>query len=83
MDKIEKFAIITAEHPIFGSINIKISREIPLREIIRNLFDALGYNLKSIKGGFYAKAEVAEVLIYPTDTLKDRNIYDGDILHIL
>ena len=79
---IEKYAIITlAFNDSPTGTDIRVSREITVREIIHNFFDACGYDRKSISG-YYAKAEIARVLLFPTDTLKDKHIYDGDILRV-
>ena len=82
MDTLDSYAIITARHEAIGEIDILASREIPVREIIRNLFDALSCEKKDLRG-YYAKAERAQVLLAPGDTLKSKGVYDGDILRIL
>ena len=82
MAEIEKYAILTAQHASFGVLDIRVSRDITLKEIISGLFDALACNKKMLKG-YYAKADVAQVLLGPDDTLRNKGIYDGDILRIL
>ncbi|MCL1791000.1 MAG: hypothetical protein FWG40_06535 [Peptococcaceae bacterium] len=82
MNEIEKLAILTVRHQLFDEIDIRVSRDIPLKEIIRNLFDALSLDKGSLKG-YNAKTEVSNILMGPNDTLRDRGVYDGDILHIL
>ncbi|MCL1851540.1 MAG: hypothetical protein FWF88_00705 [Peptococcaceae bacterium] len=82
MNEVEKHAILTIRHDSFGEIDIRVSRDIPLKEIIFNLFDALSRDKKILKG-YNAKAEVSQILLGPGDTLRDKGIYDGDILRIL
>jgi len=82
MEHTTKYAIITAKHHTFGAIDIRVSRDMPVKEIIRNLFDALSRDKTTLQG-YYAKGEVTRTLLMPTDTLRDKNIYDGEILRIL
>jgi uncharacterized ubiquitin-like protein YukD len=82
LSEIENYAILTAQHESFGTLDIRVSRDIPVKEIILGLFDALSRG-KKVPKGCYAKADVAQVLLSPTDTLRSQNIYDGDILRIL
>lgn len=83
MSETDKYAILTAVHETFGQIDIRVSREITIKEIIHNLFEALDLDQQSIKGAYHAKTGISQVLLNPTDTLEYRNICDGEILRIL
>ena len=82
MEQTDKYAYITVTNKAFGDLDIMVSRDIPAKELIRNLYNALGADKSSINA-YYAKAERAKVLLTPTDTLRDKGIYDGDTLRIL
>lgn len=82
MNEIEKYTILTARHESFGEIDIRVSRDIPLKEMIRSLFNALSQDKDALQG-YNAKAEISHILLGPNDTLRDKGIYDGEILRIL
>jgi len=76
------FAIITVRNEAFGQLDILVSRDITLKEIIHNLFVALNCDQEPLNG-YYAKTNRQKILLDPNDTLRDRQVFDGDILTIL
>lgn len=82
MEDFEQYAFVTVEHSAIGRIDIKVSREIPMKLLIDRLFTAVGADQSKING-YYIKALNAKVLLSPSDSLIRRCIYDGEILRIL
>jgi uncharacterized ubiquitin-like protein YukD len=85
MDALRQFAIITVKNKAFGPtghLDIRISRDVPVKEVIRNLFDALSCDKKTLNG-YYAKSDRLKLIIFPNSTFRDAEIYDGDIIEIL
>ncbi|MCL1791913.1 MAG: EsaB/YukD family protein [Peptococcaceae bacterium] len=76
------YALITVKNPAFGQMDIRVSRDIPLTELIRNLFVALNCSQDNLSG-YYAKSARRRALLNPGDTLRDANVFDGDIITIL
>lgn len=75
-------AFVTFSYQSFGSIDVKISREISIKKTIINLFDAISQPVPSGLS-FYVKAISSDKLIFPNTTLEEAGIYDGEILHLL
>lgn len=77
-----KEVFVSFLHDSFGSIDVKISREISIKKIIPNFFDAISQPIPA-DISFYIKAVSTSKLISPNNTLEEMNIYDGEILKLL
>lgn len=74
--------LVTVISKDLGQLDIKISRDIPIKKIIINLFEAISKPLPE-EVSFYIKAISSNKLIQPHETLEESEIYDGEILHLL
>ena len=63
-------------------MDIRVSRDLPVKQIIHNLFSAIGASTNGLQG-CYAKAMKSKKLLFPSDNLRDKEIFDGEVLRIL
>ena len=68
MNPIYDYAIISIWHQKHDQIDIRVSRDIPMKEIKKNLFVALSWDRTNLNG-YYAKSDRTNLLIDPSDTL--------------
>jgi len=80
--EIEKYALVTVECGDGTAVDIKVDRNLSMKRIIKNLFLSLNKDTRIVHG-FYVKARLSGKLLSQNDTLKEFDIYDGEILNIL
>lgn len=77
-----EYAIVTFEFADFGRINIRVSRRLPVKIIINQLFIALERSQSAIQS-YCLRAMTSQKFLFQTDTLQSANIYDGEVLRIV
>lgn len=83
MSNIETYAIVSISSDFLSSKDIRVSRDIPIKDIIYSLAQALNVDVYSFQGGLSVKAVNKGVLLSQNDTLREHGIFDGEILKIL